>query len=186
MISTRAKVGLEKLFPQWLEESLRTEAHPKWYIQPIEANGIGAKRFVMLTISSYAFRMIVILHFTSDAASIKYVSDCKKIASGDLSISTYNDYLSELGSMLCGAIKRGLFQSFPQLGMSSPNQLDCDSLKYVNSYPIDQAFHFKAKANDGTEFCSSLYISSIDEFDFDPVVIMKSEEKVEMGVLELF
>jgi len=186
MITQRAKSGFEKLLPRCLEESLRTDAHPSWLIQPVDIVGIGAKRFVMLTISSYDFRLIVLLHFSADPAAMKYVSDSLKVASGILTVSQYQDYISEMGNILCGAIKRGLFQFFPHLGLSSPNQLQFESLKYIESYQIDHAIHVKAMAEDGTEFYSSLYVSSFAELDFDPVAILKVDEKVEMGALEMF
>ena len=186
MISQRAKIELEKLFPRYLEESLRTESHTTWRMQPVNVKEIGAKRFTMLTISAYDFRLIVLLHFSSDTASMRYVADSLKVASGELSISQYQDFLSEVGNILCGAIKRGLFHFFPHLGMSSPNLMDSGSLKYVEGYPIDHAMHIKAKAEDGTEFYSSLYVSSLGELDFDPIAISKIEEQVEMGALELF
>lgn len=186
MISQRAKTGFNQLLTRCLEESLRTESYPAWKIQPVNVTEIGAKKFIMLTISSYDFRLIVLLHFSPDSASIKYVTNRLKIASGELPISQYQDYLSEVGNILCGAIKRGLFQSFPHLGMSSPNQLDCESLRYIETYAIDYAIHIKAKAEDGTEFYGSLYVSSIGELDFDPAGISTIEDKVEMGALELF
>ena len=186
MITARAKVGIDKLFPRCLEESLRSEAHPSWRMQSVDAKSINAKSFIMLTISSYDFRLIVLLHFTSDNASMQHVAGSFKISSDALTVSQYEDYLSEVGNIICGAIKRGLFQFFPHLGMSSPNQLSCESLKYVESYSIDHAIHIKAKAEDGTEFYSSLYVSSFGELDFDPVALSKVEEKVEMGALELF
>jgi len=186
MISQRAKKGFEQLLLQSLKESLRTESHPIWHMKTVDVNEIGAKRFIMLTISSYDFRLIVLLHFSSDTASIKYVTDSLKVVSGELPMSQYHDYLSEIGNILCGAIKRGLFQFFPHLGMSSPNLLSWESLKYIESYSIDHAIHIKAKAEDETGFYSSLYVSSLGELDFDPVAISKVEEKVEMGALELF
>jgi hypothetical protein len=186
MISQRAKTGLEKLFPQYLEESLKTELHSSWNIQKVDVKKIDVKNFVMLTISSYDFRLIVLLHFSADNNSLKYVSDSLKIPSDELSLTRYHDYLSEIGNILCGTLKRGLFQFFPHLGMSTPNKLGNESLKYVESYPIDHAIHIHAKARDEVEFFGSLYVSSIGELDFDPATISKNEEKVEMGALEMF
>lgn len=186
MISQRARIGFDKNFPQFLEESLRTETYAAWSTHAVDPKAIQAKRFIMLTISSYDFRLIVLLHFSSDTASMKYVADCLKIASEELTIIQYQDYLSEIGNILCGSIKRWLFQSFPHLGMSTPNQLGCESLKYIESYSIDHALHLQTKAADGTEFYSSLYVTSKSQLDFDPLALLKREEQVEMGALELF
>jgi hypothetical protein len=186
MISQRAITGFEKLFPQYLEDALRTGAHPVWHLQKVNASTITADRFIMLTISSYDFRLIVLLHFSSDAVSLNYVADSLKITPAELSMTQYQDYLSEVGNILCGAIKRGLFELFPHLGMSTPNQLRHESLKFVDSYKIDHAIHIKAKENDGTEFYGSLYVSAIGELDFDPATMNKKDETQEIGALELF
>ena len=186
MISQRAKTGFEKLFPQYLEESLRTGTHSVWQLKPVKANMIDAKKFIMLTISSYDFRLIIILHFSADTASLKYVADSLRISPAELSDTQYQDYLSEVGNILCGAIKRGLFEFFPHLGMSTPNQLRYESLKFVDSYPIDHAIHIKANDGDGTVFFGSLYVSAVGELDFDPAAMKKKDETQEIGALELF
>lgn len=186
MISQRAKTGFEKLFPQYLEESLRTATHSVWHLQPVKANKIDANKFIMLTISSYDFRLIVILHFSDDTAALKYVADSLRISPAELTAPQYQDYLSEVGNILCGAIKRGLFDVFPHLGMSTPNQLRYESLKFINRYPIDHAIHIKAKTADDTEFFGSLYVSAVGELDFDPATMIKKIETQEIGALELF
>ncbi len=186
MISQRAITGFDKIFSRSMDESLRTEIHPAWNIQPVDAKIINARQFIMLTISSYDFRLIVLLHFSSDPVSISYVADNLKISSDELTASRYQDYLSEIGNILCGSIKRLLFQTYPHLGMSSPNRMNSESLKYINSYRIDHASHISAKSGNGPMFYGSLYISSVGNLDFDPAALTATEEKVEMGALELF
>lgn len=186
MITPRAKTGFDKLFPLSVKESLRSEAYPEWNIQPIELKTIAATRFIMLTISSFDFRLIVLLHFSDNKPSMTYVADSLKISVEELSASRYHDYLSETGNILCGAIKRWLLQYFPHLGLSSPNQLVWESLKFVEKFPIDHAIHLKALAEGGPVFFSSLYIYSAGNLDFDPISISEAKEEVEMGALELF
>ncbi len=187
MISQRAKSGFENLLHRCLEESLRTEAHSVWRMEPVaEPDDINAQRFFMLTVSSYDFRLMVLLHFSSDEASTKYVADSLKLGSTELPLTRYHDYLAEVGNNFCGAFKRELGQYFPHLGMSTPNQLGRESLKHVKSWPIDHDIHIKALSEEGAEFYGSLYVSSFGELDFDLVLQPKSEEAAEMGALELF
>jgi hypothetical protein len=186
MISPRAKTGFNKLFPQYLQESLRTGTHSVWHLQPVNADKIDAKQFIMLTISSYDFRLIIILHFSVDTTSLKYAADSLKISPAELSVTQYQDFLSEVGNILCGAIKRGLFDVFPHLGMSTPNQLRYESLKFIDSYPIDHVIHIKAKSAEGAAFFGSLYVSAVGELDFDPATMDKKIETQEIGALELF
>jgi hypothetical protein len=187
MISPRAKTGFENLLHRCLEESLRTEAHAAWQLEPgAEPDDIKVQRFMMLTVSSYDFRLMVLLHFSCDEASMKYVADSLKLGAAELPLTRYYDFIAEVGNNFCGAFKRELGHYFPHLGMSTPNQLGRESLKHVKSWPIDHEIHIKAHSEEGAEFCGSLYVSSFGELDFDLVQQSKSEEIVEMGALELF
>lgn len=187
MISQRAKIGFETLLPRCLEESLRTEAYPAWQMQPVAGpEDIGAQHFIMFTISAYDFRLMVLLHFSCDAASTKYVADYLKLGSTELPQTRYYDFLAELGNNFCGAFKRELSQHYPHLGMSTANQLGRESLKHVKTWPIDYDIHIKAQAEAGAEFYGSLYVSSFGELDFELVQQSKNEAMAEMGALELF
>ncbi len=187
MISQRAKNGFEKLLHRCLEESLRTDAHPAWQMQPVtEPEDMKVQRFIMLTVSSYDFRLMVLLHFSCDEVSTKYVADSLRLGSAELTMTRFHDFLAEVGNNYCGTFKRELGQYFPHLGMSTPNQLGRESLKHVKSWPIDHEVHVKAQAEEGAEFYGSLYVSSFGELDFDLVQQSENEAKEEMGALELF
>lgn len=187
MISQSAKYGLGNLLNRCLEDSLRTESHPSWQLQTVdEPCDAGVQRFIMLTVSSYDFRLLVLLHFASDDATARYVADSLKLGSAELPISQYHDYLAEVSNNFCGAFKRELGPYFPHLGMSTPNQLGRESLKHVKSWPIDHELHIKAQEADGATFYGSLYVASFGELDFELVQQVQSEDTVEVGALELF
>lgn len=187
MISQRAKTGFENILHRCLQESLRTEAHPTWQLQPVtEENVIGVQRFIMLTISSYDFRLVVLLHFSCNEASNRYVADSLRQASSELPLTLYNDFLAEVGNTFCGAFKRELGHYVSHLGMSTPNQLDRESLKHVKSWPTDHDMHIHAQAEAGAEFYGSLYVSSFGELDFEFIQQAKNEAIAEVGALELF
>jgi hypothetical protein len=195
MITERAKMSFDTIFPRCMEEALSSDAHQNWDIQAVSEKDITAKQFIMLTVSSYEFRLIVLFHFSSDATSRQYVLDVlnkyakdnEKVLSTDLTVSKYYDFLSELGNLMCGVLKREIFQFYPHLGLSTPNILTKDSQQYVNGSPIDHAIHMKASTDDDIEFYGSIYVSSSGTLDFDPAAaINKSAEVVDTGALELF
>ena len=187
MISLRAKTGFNQMLPRCLEASLRTEAHPTWQLQTIAEPGqFQSRRFVMLTVSSYDFRLLVLLHFFENAASIKYVADRLKLADDDLPMPRYYDYLSEIGNNFCGSVKREMCQFYPHLGMSTTNHLGRESLMHAKSWPVEHESHVQALTADGIEFYGSLYVSAFGDLDFDLQMSVKQEESVEMGALELF
>ena len=185
MISQRAKTGFENLLHQCLHASLQTEVHKVWQMQAV-LDDINTQHFIMLTVSSYDFRMMVMLHFSCNEASKKYIADSLKLDVAELFTDQYYDFLAEIGNNFCGTFKRELCQYFPHLGMSTPNLLACESLKYVKSWPIDHEVHIKALAEDSIEFYGSLYVSSFADLDFDLIPHPPCEAVVETGALELF
>lgn len=186
MISDRAKTGFNSMLQRSLDETLKSEAHPTWTLKSaVKAVDILAPHGIMLTISSYSFRLIVVLHFSSSKASMRYVADTLRIGSGELAKARYDDFVSEISNNFCGVIKRELSTYFPHLGMSTPNRLDKESLKHVKAWPIDHESHVKAQNDDGAEFFGSLFVSSFGDLDFDPKSVAV-EDEVDSGALEMF
>ncbi len=141
----------------------------------------------MLTISSYEFRICILLHFTKDKLTMDYVANAIKMSPEKLEAARYYDYLGEIGNTFCGALKRELSKYFPHLGMSTPNKLVSASLKFMEDTGFDYDMHVKASDNNGVSFFSSLYITANKEFDFR-VENKKGEEAADAnkGALELF
>ena len=187
MISERAKNGFKNLLSRCLEESLRSSAYPAWTMEPLaDAKEIGNRQFIMLTVSSYDFRMVVLLHFSRNEPSLKYVADTLQLAPGAMEQSRFDDYLSEVGNTFCGAYKRELGKFFPHLGMSTPNMLAAESLSYVKTWPVEFETHLRAHDEDQAQFFGSLYIASTGDIDFDPQELSNPVEEVETGALEMF
>jgi len=187
MISERAKTGFKNLLSRCLEESLRSGAYPTWSIEPLsDGKDYEKQQFIMLTVSSYDFRMMVLLHFTRNESSHRYVAETLQIDPGSLEQSRYDDYLSEVGNTFCGAYKRELGKVFPYLGMSTPNVLFPECLQYIKTWPVEYETHLRAHDGGQAAFIGSLYIASSDDLDFDPQVLVSQVEEVETGALEFF
>ncbi len=187
MISERAKNGFNSLLSRCLEESLRSSAYPSWTLEPVsDTKEIGNRQFIMLTVSSYDFRMVVLLHFSRNEPSLNYVAETLQLAPGALEQSRYDDYLSEVGNTFCGAYKRELGKYFPYLGMSTPNMLSAESLAYVKTWPVEHETHLRAQDGGQAQFFGSLYITSSGDIDFNPQELSSHVEEVETGALEMF
>ena len=187
MISERAKIGFNSLLSRCLEESLRSSAYPSWSMEPVsDVKEIGKRQFIMLTVSSYDFRMVVLLHFLRNEASLNYVAETLQLSPGALEQSRYDDYLSEVGNTFCGAYKRELGKFFPYLGMSTPNMLAAESLPYVKTWPVEYETHLRAQDEGQAQFFGSLYITSSSDIDFNPQELSSQVEEVETGALEMF
>jgi hypothetical protein len=187
MITPRAIASLDKLLSRCLEESLKTQRWPVWHVEsagdPAES---GPANFMMLTLSSYDFQLLVLLHFASNATTTGYVADALKLSAAELSLPQCHDYLAEVANNFCGAFKRDLGDYFPHLGMSTPNLLARENLRYLKDWSIGHATHLKAHSDDGVEFYGSLYVSAYGDMDFSLRDAPKTEQPADCGALELF
>lgn len=187
VVPQAAKSALEKMMMCCLAESLKTEAYASWTVQPlVKSEDIAAKEFTMLTISSYDFRMFVLLHSTCSAPSMRYAADALKMPQDQLTTARYYDFLGELGNRFCGAFKRDLAYNFPHMGMSTPNRMRGESLKHIKALAFASETHINASANDDAGFYASLYVSFYGTREFRLDNLPKAERQVEVGALEMF
>lgn len=182
-----AKDSLTKLLTDSLEESLKTENYSAWTLTTlINIEQVTAPEFTMLTISSYDFRIFVLLHSTCSAPSMRYAADALKMPLEQLTTTRYYDFLGELGNRFCGAFKRDLGGFFPHMGMSTPNRLRSESLKHLKNLSLAYDIHVSAQASEETTFYASLYVSVYGDREFRMDKLNNTEEQVEVGALELF
>lgn len=185
-IPESAKSTLATMLNRCLEECLRSDGYASWTLQPVESTDeITAEEFNMLTISSYDFRMFVLLHSSRSAPALRYAADALQLSQDQITPSRYYDFLGELGNRFCGAFKRDLGASFPYTGMSTPNRLLRESLKHLKNITHACDMHVRARADDATCFYASLYVSSYSAAEFR-IDLPKLEEHTESGELELF
>lgn len=186
-VSQSAKDDLSRLLTHCLQSSLVSDGYSNWTLQPLaQAEEYPAQEFMMLTISSYDFRMFVLLHWTISPASLRYAAAALKMQRDQLTTERYYDFLGELGNRFCGAFKRDLGASFPYTGMSTPNRLRRESLKHVKNLSGTYETHINAKAHDDTSFCASLYVSNYSPNDFKLKTVPQAQPQNEVGELELF
>lgn len=187
MVSHEAKNGFDKLMSRCLEETLKTAAHPAWILKPVSRlEDVAQDEFIMLTISSYAFRIFMLLHLTRDTARSNYVASALKLTPENLADTRFYDYVGEMGNTFVGAVKRELGTYFPHTGMSTPNRLVSDSLQFLSEMKFDHVSHVKAGSGTELAFYGSIFVSAYQDLDFRVENSKKSEESIETGALELF
>ena len=186
MITHDAKNGFNDMLKNCLSESLKTESHAKWSIKTLsDLNAIKEKEIYVLTISSYFFRVVLVLHFTNNAKTKSYVANALKVAPENMEQNRYYDFLGEIGNAFCGVYKRELGHYFPHLGMSTPNLLVSDTIQHLQEWSHEHEGFFEAKADDDTKFSASIFVSSYADVNFK--YSSKSiDEDVETGALEFF
>lgn len=182
-----AKESLIKLLTGSLEESLKTDAYASWTLQTLtNPEQVVAPEFTMLTISSYDFRIFVLLHSTCSAPSMRYAADALRMPLEQLTTTRYYDFIGELGNRFCGAFKRDLGGYFPHMGMSTPNRLRSESLKHLKNLSPAYDIHVSAQASKETTFSASIYVSVYGTREFRLDKLQQAAEKVDAGALEMF
>lgn len=187
MVTQDARNGFDSLLNLCLHESLRTEEHKNWTLRGVtDDDEISGSEVYMLTISSYEFRIFLILHFTNDQKVRNYVASAIKVAPENLNEQRLYDYLGEVGNAFCGVYKRELGKYFPHLGMSTPNRLVSASLKHLDSWNFDHSYHLKAGAGEDLKFYGSVYVSAYGDLDFRVKNTNSINDDVQTGALEMF
>ncbi len=182
-----SKDSLAKLLTSCLEESLKINAYEAWDVQILtNPEQVAGTEFTMLTISSYDFRIFVLLHSSCNKPSMRYAAEALRMPVEQLTTERYYDFLGELGNRFCGAFKRDLGNSFQHMGMSTPNRLRHESLKHIKSLSLAHDIHVSAQANEDTAFWASIYVSIYGAREFRLETVSKVEEQTEGGALELF
>ncbi|WP_079204606.1 hypothetical protein [Pseudomonas sp. CC6-YY-74] len=138
---------LNKLLQTTLEQTLKGCApSAPWVIGKVETlEEVRHEQCIVLTISSFKFRIMCLLHLSMDAANRKFVAEATSTRPGELDDSVYSDYLLEMSNSFCGNLKRHLQSSCPPLGMSTPNFLDHASLKFNDAIKPSYSAHARAQ-----------------------------------------
>lgn len=187
MVNEELKREIKDEFLKGLEDALAAGAEPEsWLIKEKSSNEeMNEKEFFMLTISSQLFRIFVLLHFTKNEATEQYTADILKAGSATIDDDKYYDFLGEVGNAFCGSLKRELAKTVPSLGMSTPNRLSQDCMKYIDALKIDYECHASAEHHGNPLFYASIYVCADEELNYE-VKANAAEDEVDSGELEFF
>lgn len=188
-------IALSKAVLKSLDQTLKS-CTPAEYWQLRNLDSIEALKHdhcVVLTISAFKFRLMILIHVTLDKATREFAADALGIKVEELDESVYLDYLLEMSNNLCGHLKRNLQASCPPLGMSTPNLLNRSSLSFDAIVKLSHVVHATATRR-GTHtplLAVSALVSQKDDSAFQIHAlpewdIENSSEVDNSGKLELF
>lgn len=140
-------------------------------------------RLVAITLSSYLFRMMVLVNFGSDIATRQHIARCSKISAEDLSEQGFLDAVSETTNMGCGAFSRSLSTVVPHIGMSTPNLLDWRCAGYLDALRCGHHKQFAVAVDAALMFHVDLCVCEYADIDFTVDVVAQEEHT---GDLEMF
>ncbi len=160
---------LYKLLQVALEQTLKACAPSiPWVTGKVEAlHELRHEHCIVLTISSFRFKIMCLLHHSMDAANRAFVADATGTKLEELDESVYTDYLMEMSNSFCGTFKRHLQGSCPPLGMSTPNLLESASLNFDN-IKLSHCVHVRVQSAIGAPslFAASALVIARNEGDF--------------------
>jgi hypothetical protein len=188
LLSAESQAAVRASFQGCLQRVLPGGANaPAWSVAAVPGReAVADREFVMLTISAYSFRVIVLLHFTLNEAIYRLAADLLKTPREKVEESRARDCLNELGNNFCGELKRELSRVSPHLGMSTPNRLGRANLAYVGDLCSVFDAHVRALHQDQPVVAASLYVCTYGEVDFRPLKHEPDAESESASTLELF
>jgi hypothetical protein len=184
MITERAKASFDHLLVSSLKSGMPVGG-ASVSVEPIDAlDEIKEKKIVILTVSSYLFRAMVIVYFKPDAATRAYFNRNAAEDAPELTDEEFYDRVAECGNVCCGTLNRRIGEHFPHLGMSTPNILDKDCMRYIDLLDCGLEKHYMINLEGGLTMYASLCVTAYGKVDFhvDPII----DEDMSVGELEMF
>lgn len=183
MISSSAAQAFEFFTSQAIKGALPASADDRCEVRLLEdASRVKGQRMVLLTVSSYLFRAMTMLHFTLDAGLKRHLAAINRRPVEELTEDEFLDVVGEVGNILCGALNRDLSHHFPYLGMSTPNFLDRHCIDYIDELGASFVRHFEVVVNDAITLHATLCVSEFADIDFraDTTVVEENHGELEM------
>ena len=184
MITERARASFDRLLVSAIASGLPAGGGAVRVDKVATLQGIKAQRVVVLTVASYLFRALAVLYFKPDAATRAYFGGAGGEGAPEASEAEFNDRVAECGNVVCGAFNRELGAHFPHVGMSTPNIIDRDCMRYVDLLGCNLTKHYKIVLAGELTLYATLCVADYGLVDFhvDPAV----EVEVDTGELEMF
>jgi hypothetical protein len=181
-ISANAKVGFDYMLTQGVKGGLgASDDSVEVKILP-EGTEFNETKIVVLTVSSYLFRLMVLIYFTPDDATKEHFARINRMQRADMDEKAFVDAISEAGNMSVGSLNRELARVFPHIGMSTPNIIDKNCSNYLHVLKCGHIQNFEICINQSTIFHATLCVCEYDDVDFS----VDTTAVEDTGELEMF
>lgn len=179
MISNQAKLGLSDIFIKAVKANLPVASDDTVEVLQLPDTNlveIPGKDIVVLTISSYLFRLLTIFHVNSDQATENYFTKFQPERA-------FHEVFGELGNLCVGAMNREMGNHFLHLGMSTPYVLESRSLPFLNELKPAYVARHLISINDDVSLHATLCLCAFAPIDFS---VDADVVEHETGTIELF
>ncbi len=182
-VSERACVALDHFVARATKSAL-VPSGGEGSVTPTDDVVSREKKVVMLTVSSYLFRVLLFIHFDQNKPTLAHFSALEGIAAEEMGEERFFDAVMERGNLCCGALNRELAPFFPHIGMSTPCILDRSSLEHVSALKPAVTRHYVAEVGPGVTLHLTLALCAFADLDFAYEAGVAEEESA--GELEMF
>lgn len=190
MISANAVNSIEWLFDKAIRDNSTPEPDDRCTVEvksgmsPLVES--AAHRLVVLNISSYAFRIVALFDFGTDAATLAHLAKIMHRGDETFERQALLDAFGEFTNRVCGEVNRGLTANFRHSGMSTPFILANSCLSYLSVLEPSQVRSFEVAINDTVRFEAIVCICVDSETSLDFQIDRSAQEETSSGELELF
>jgi hypothetical protein len=183
MISNRARQTLDQMVLRAISASpLQTPNGTRSVEVASSLAHVPAVQTVVLTVSSYQFRLTFMIHYSPDEVTRAHFAGLNRVAPSELGDQEYIDAIRECGNVCCGNLNRDLVRFFPHVGMSTPNIIDRRCVEYLDKLGEGYVQHFVLMDAAGPPFAVSVCVNAFAELDF----VGDFAQAEETGALEMF
>lgn len=189
MISQSAKAGIEWLFEKAVRANSVCEGDSCTVVKIATEAALSTKinqQLVVLTISSYVFRIVALFQFNDDAVTNEHMVRMTRSQIPDLDAQALTDAYSELVNMVCGAVNRGLGAPFPHIGMSTPYMLESSCANYAAALEPQYLQRYEVAINDAMRFNLTICLCAGADTSLDFRIDTYEAEDESAGELEMF
>jgi hypothetical protein len=141
-----------------------------------DGGDLAQREVVVLTISSLAFRLLVLLHLDDQPQARDYFTRHSE--------RPFREAFNEVANLCCGALNQELLKHFPDLGMSTPYTLSGSCISYLTELRPGLVSHYAITIADAVQMGATLCWCANAPLDF--VYDSSAAEEETAGALELF
>lgn len=183
-VSERARTGIDYFVAQAARSSLAA-TDSNCTLEATDEPATGEHQIVMLTVSSYHFRVLVFIHFNSDPGTRGHFATLDHVPIEEMRAERFNDAVMERGNLMCGALNRELAEFYPHMGMSTPCMLHRSSIAHVDAVKPALTHRYRAEVSEGVALHFTVAVCAFGDLDF-PFEPRAADEIDTAGELEMF
>jgi len=181
-MSAQSKLNVEVAFHKAIRANLVREGGDTCRIAPIEPNPVGkyqAHKLLLITISSFVFRLILLFRIIDNPATRTYYLSTN-------SSQTLDEVFAEVVNMCAGRLSREMSVQFAHLAMSTPYSLNSECMAFLDGLRPQYVARYGVTINDSVQLQAALCMCCSRPVEFAASTAAAEAVDDGAGELEIF